>query len=316
MIEDLKIQLLEYLRIIGLFLWKNTVGRIVLISGIVGLLQTLGAWNFLLNWFNKTFSGLINSINSLYYGIPIYYWLLIIVILFVLFLFSIRQYLYLRVVSGVFYDNFKNGLSKWEFGEDIWKVEYEEGKPLLSVSDSREGGISKKGFSWSDYEVSFDTKVIKIASGWIIRAENRSKCLMIQLHMEKKDRPLLRLHIKIPQGSDYDWGVVQEDQPNLTKAISLLEWIKVKMIVNGSNVDVYLNDEHAAHYFIADPLKISSEETVILKEKNEKGGVVKESTVSIVRKSISMNYSIGKIGFRCAPPEHAHFRNVRLKPLS
>lgn len=244
--------------------------------------------------------------------IPRFIWLVLIVLAYYLF----RERKKLSLVAGEFTDDFKEGLGKWEFGEDGWKIEYEEGRPLLSVSNSREGGISKKGFSWSDYEVSFDTKVIKNSSGWIIRAESRSKCLMLQLNMEKEDRPLLRLHIKIPEGTDYAWGVVQEDQFNLSKRISLLEWIKIKMIVNGSNIDVYLNDEHAAHYVIADPLKIPSEETVFLREINDKGKVVKETTASIARKHISMNYSVGKIGFRCAPPsEHAHFRNVRVKPL-
>lgn len=317
MIEDLRIQLLEYLKIIGQFLWKNTLGRLVLISGIVGLLQTLGAWTFFLSWFNKTFSELIKTINSLYYGIPIYYWISLTIILLILLLLSVRQYLYLRVVSGVFFDDFKQGLAKWEFGGEGWKIESEDRIPILSVSESYEGGISKKGFSWNDYEFSFETKVIKHNSGWIFRAENRSKYLMLQLHLEEIDRPLLRLHIKIPGGTDYEWVVIQQEPVNLSKKLSLLEWIKVKIVVFGSNVDVYLNGEHAGHYFIADPLRIPSEETVTLKEKDKNGKVTEEHTVSIARRFISMNYAIGRVGFRCAPPnEHAHFRKVRVKPLS
>lgn len=244
--------------------------------------------------------------------VPLLIWLALPILVYYLY----RERKKLSLVAGEFTDDFKEGLGKWEFGKDGWKIEHEEGRPLLSVSNSREGGISKKGFSWSDYEVSFDTKVIKNSSGWIIRAESRSKCLMLQLNMEKEDKPLLRLHIKIPKGTNYTWYVVQEDRFNLSKRISLLEWIKVKMIVNGSNIDVYLNGEHAAHYVIADPLKIPSEETVFLREIGDKSKVVKETTALIARKHISMNYSVGKIGFRCAPPsEHAHFRNVGVKPL-
>lgn len=317
MIEDLKIQLLEYLKIIGLFFWKNTIGRLVLISGVIGLLQTLGVWTILLSWLDKTFSGFLIYINSLHYGVPIYYWILLVAILLLLFLFSMRQYLYLRIVSGVFFDDFKHGLDRWEFGGEGWKIEFEEKTPVLSVSESQDGGISKKGFSWSDYEFSFETKVIKHNSGWIFRAENRSKYLMLQLHLEEINRPLLRLHIKIPGGTDYAWAVIQENPVKLSKKLSILEWIKVKIIVYGSNVDVYLNDEHAGHYFIADPIRVPSEETVVLKEKDEKSKVTTERTVSIIRRFISMNYAIGRVGFRCAPPnEHAHFRKVRVKPLS
>lgn len=221
----------------------------------------------------------------------------------------------LQIVAGEFKDDFSKGLEKWEFGGEGWKTEKEDGVSLLSVSESQDGGISKKGFSWSDYEFSFETKIIKHNSGWIFRAESRSKYLMLQLHFENVDNPKLRLHLKIPSGLDYQWLVIQEDSLRLSKKISPLEWIKVKIIVFGSNVDVYLNNEHAGHYFIADPLRIPSKETVSIVDVDQNGKKI-ERNVSIVRPFISMDYSIGRVGFRCAPPyEHAHFRKVSVKPL-
>lgn len=271
--------------------------------GIVVSLNTLGilipVWSSFLN----LFSALQNFILSDFIGAPLLIWL-------VLLLFSIlyaHQRIKVDIVAGDFKDDFEKGLSKWEFGNEGWKIEYDNKQPVLSVSHSREGGITKKGFSWSDYEFSFDAKPIKKNLGWIIRAENRSKFLMVQLNMEKTEKNQLRLHLKVP-GSHYPWRVIQEDD---IQKISFMKWIKIKTVVLGNNVDIYFNDEHIAHYLILDPIAVTTEELVDLQELNKKP--VKK--VLIKRDFVTMNYSIGKVGFRCDPLEHAHFRNIRVKPI-
>lgn len=303
----------DFFKKIGDFFLKTGLGRIVGLSTIIiGFLQTVGVWEILIDVVVGYLDFFSKFLLFQFFEIPVYFWVLSLILLAWL----LSRDKYLKLVSGEFFDDFSQGLSSWEYGGEGWKIEFDDKIPVLSVSESQDGGISKKGFSWSDYEFSFETKVIKHNSGWIFRAENRSKYLMLQLHLEEIDRPLLRLHIKIPSGTDYPWVVIQEDPVNLSKNLSILEWIKVKIIVSGSNVDVFLNDEHAGHYFIADPLRIPSEETVIIKEKDKKSAVAMERTISIVRRFISMNYAIGRVGFRCAPPnEHAHFRKVRVKPL-
>lgn len=271
--------------------------------GIVVSLNTLDILTPLWSSFLNIFSALQNFILSDFIGAPLLIWL----ILLLFYILYARQRIKVDIVAGDFKDDFGEGLSKWDYGNEGWSIEYEEKRPLLSVSESQEGGISKKGFTWSDYEVSFETKPIKRNLGWIMRAENRSKFLMIQLNMEQPDRTLLRLHLKVP-GSGYPWVVIQEDK---IKSIKFYKWIKVRTVVLGNNIDVYFDDDHIMHYFIADPIAIPTSELVRIRDEDRKTF----KKIYIERDYVTMNYSIGKVGFRCAPSEHAHFRNVRVEPI-
>lgn len=211
----------------------------------------------------------------------------------------------LQIVAGEFRDDFTGGLYKWEYGGEGWKVEHADGEPILSVSESPDGGITKKGFSWSDYEFSFETKVIKNASGWLIRATNRNNYVMIQLSLQDRNKPMLRPHYRY---SDPETPWVLFDEVDLEVEVKRLEWIRVKIVVRGSTVDVFLNDEHALHFFLPDPIRFEKVRKVL----NETGKEVKE-----VKGLIALSYPTGRVGFRCSSStqEHAHFRNVRVKPL-
>ncbi len=237
-------------------------------------------------------------------SVPLILWLLVIVLTVYLIIERKR----LGLVAGEFTDNFKDGLNKWEFGGEGWKIEQEGEKPFLSVSQSSDGGITKRGFGWSDYEFSFETKVINKNSGWIVRGENRNKYIMIQLWMEKLKESKLRLHYRIPHSPRrrFEWIVAKETPLSLKERLQFLKWIKVRIVVLGNNIDVYLNGEHCAHYFIPDPIRWE-EKFIVAKE----DGRLKEDTYIT---SIT-NYAAGKVGFRCSSDEHAHFRNVRVKPL-
>lgn len=282
---------------------QKILGVLVALVVVLGFLQSKN-----INVF-QILGQIIQTIISIlqFKNVPLIIWIISIVF------FGFLFFLWRRVnlVAGEFREEFKNGLSKWEFGQDGWMIEQEGKESVLSVSNSREGGITKKGFSWSDYEFSFETKVISYCSGWIIRAENRSKYLMIQLNMENINDQKLRLHLKVP-GSDYAWVVMPEIKLNLNNPLKMLEWIKVRIVVLGSNIDVYLNKEQAAHYSISDPLSVPTEESVLLE--NLKTKLSEE--VKIKRNYTAMDYSVGRVGFRCAPPnEHAHFRNIIVKPI-
>lgn len=301
------------LKKIGKFLWENTFGRLALFITLVSFLQLLGVWEALLEWFISYFSNLLSFLSNLHFGVPVYYWLIIALSIFSLFFWLLWQFLYLRLVSGVFFDSFRRGLSKWEFGGEGWKIEHEERKPYLSVSQSSDGGITKKGFNWSDYEFVFDMKMINKNAGWIIRAENRNKYLMIQLNMEDLENQKLRLHLRIPPlriphlEKSYEWLVIQEDIISLDKPLRFLDWFKVRIVVFGSNIDVYLNGEHAAHYFIPDPIRW--QENYRFQGEDKKTGIAAGTYIA------STSYPSGKIGFRCSGNEHAHFRAVKVKPL-
>lgn len=290
-------------KIIDFFL-RTDLGRIIgLLTLLIGLLQTLGIWEDLLKTSVSYLDLLKKFLIYKFFEIPVYFLVLSLILL----VWLRSRDKYLKLVSGEFFDDFSKGLSNWEYGGEGWKTEYENGKPLLSVSESPDGGISKKGFSWNDYEFSFKNKIINKNAGWIIRAENRNKYIMIQLWMEKPETAKLRLHYRIPPkpNSQIGWIVVEETQLNIEKPPKLLEWVDVRLVVLGSNIDVYLNNQHCAHYFIPDPIRWESKFITLEGVK----GLSEKTYVD------SINYPVGRVGFRCSGNgEHAHFRDVRIKP--
>jgi hypothetical protein len=305
--QNLLTETIEFLKSLGSFFIKNTFGRITLIGAFLTILQTLGILTPIINSFKTFFANLFKILNSMHYGVPLYYWLIILFLLIGLFFWLLRESSYLRLVSGAFRDDFDKDLGNWEFGGEGWKTEKDENRPILSVSQSGDGGITKKGFSWCDYEFSFDCKIINKNVGWLVRAEHRNKYLMIQLNMENSEDPKFRLHLRIPHRKNRpDWIIMQVDPINLDKPLKLFEWIKVRIVVLGSNIDIYLNSHHTAHYFIADPIRWQEKYKGI----NE-GDIDYEPEDYIM----SINYSTGKVGFRCDRDEHAHIRNVKVKPI-
>src|SRR5947208_1909443 len=105
--EDFKVQVIYFSKAVGTFLINKLIGRIALILTILSFLYTIGVLKTITDWLLKALSVPITFVSNLYYGIPIYYWWLYIFVFLILFILSIRQYLYLRLVSGVFQDDFK-----------------------------------------------------------------------------------------------------------------------------------------------------------------------------------------------------------------
>ena len=308
MLQNMLIQVLNLIKSMFSFLINRTLGRITLIASVIAIFQSLGLLTPLITNISNFFSSLITSLGSLHYGVPVFYWLVILIFMVAILWWLLRESLYLQLVSGSFRDDFNKDLGNWEFGGEGWKTEKDENKPVLSVSQSGDGGITKKGFSWCDYEFSFDCKIINKNVGWLIRAENRNKYLMVQLNMEDLTNQKLRLHLRIPPNKSwsFSWIVMQEDNVRLDKPLKLYDWINTKIVVLGSNIDIYLNNQHVAHYFIADPIRWQE------KFKNINEGDMKLSNDDYMA---SINYTSGKVGFRCDRDEHAHIRNVRVKPL-
>lgn len=299
--------IVSLLQKVGRFFIKTDIGRLLtfLTSSII-FLQTIGWWSRVVIELRNAFFLVKDYLLIHFLDIPIYFWILFSMV----WLWLYQKSKFLGLVAGEFVDDFSKGLGNWEYGGEGWKTEFENGKPLLSVSQSSDGGISSKGFAWADYEFSFKTKIINKNVGWIIRAENRNKYLMIQLNMEK-EIPRLRLHLRIPPlqipgvASPNAWMVMQEDNLNLDTPIKLLQWFETKIIVFGSTIDIYINNQHASHYFIPDPIRWRN--VIVREDKKEK--IDEETYIA------SINYSSGKVGFRCFGNEHAHFRNLRVIPL-
>jgi hypothetical protein len=229
-------------------------------------------------------------------------------------LFRAERPLVFRKSCGEFYDDFKTGLSNWDYEGD-WRIEEENGKRLLSVANSPIGGFTKKGFNWTDYEFSFETKVITIASGWVIRA-NASDYFMVQIYLDGNPayEYKLRPHYHKLEGGTEIWlphdnASVDLSTIALKRDIKLLQWVKVKIIVEGNQVDIYLDGIHTLHYLIS-TVGTSIDKKFMLKD--ESGKEFEAITSDFI---LLGNNAAGRVGFRCGDGEHAHFRNVYVKPL-
>lgn len=284
----------------------------LLISEIIGAIVALTAFYKLLEGIqilSKINDILIKTSDILQISrVPLVIWLSVPFILYVYF----KNKRNFSLIAGDFSEDFKNGLDKWEFGGEGWKIEFDNNEAILSVSESQDGGIAKRGFNWRDYEFNFDTKIINKSSGWIVRALSRSKCLMIQLNLEDIEKPKIRFHLRMPGSVEFPWIVLREEEIKLRSRLKLLRWIHIKTVISGSNIDVFINKEHVAHYFIADPIRLPKEisgEKVILKEGSE------EKNVTLLREYVPMEYWVGTVGFRCSGDEHSHFKRVRVKSL-
>ncbi|MEK9176139.1 MAG: hypothetical protein AAB520_01705, partial [Patescibacteria group bacterium] len=165
---------------------KNLPILSAIILFVLAIMDYLFKWNIVTPIFNSAISllnKLLKTIQDDFAEVPFLFSIAVFFALTLLWLLW-RYKRQLNIVAGEFKDDFKNGLFKWDYGGEGWKIEYENNSPVLSVTDSQDVCISKRGFIWADYEFSFEAKVIKDASGGIIRAENRSKFFMIQLNMQ------------------------------------------------------------------------------------------------------------------------------------
>lgn len=312
--NDFKRRLWAYTSLISSFVKQNAKKfSIAGLLALVGLLQVFGVWTPIISWAGKNLpiwgTSLISSWTA-----PIFVWLIIFFLFLTLIYYVLKDHWYLGKVAGEFYDDLKTGLSNWDYKGD-WRIEEEDSKRVLSVANSPIGGFTKKGFNWTDYEFSFETKVIKVASGWVIRA-NASDYFMVQLYLEGNAdyNYKLRPHYhKLELGTEI-WLPDDNNSVNLStialeKEIKLLQWVKVKIIVESNQVDIYLDGKHALHYLISSVgVSISKKFTL----KNTSGKEFEATTNEIVPLGIN---AAGRVGFRSGDGEHAHFRNIKVKPL-
>ena len=96
------------------------------IIGVITLLQLFGAWTPFINWSSENLQKLGATLISSW-TVPIFIWWLLAFLLLTLFYFVLRDHWYLGKVAGEFYDDFKTGLSNWDYQGD-WKIEEESGK--------------------------------------------------------------------------------------------------------------------------------------------------------------------------------------------
>lgn len=206
------------------------------------------------------------------------------VILALLYLYLTLLRLKRRITIGL-RENFKDDLkNNWSYKGDWSKPE----KGVLCVRESEQGGITKVGALWENYEFSFQTKIVNKVTGWIVRAQDLNNYFMLQCSHDvitphqrvselvykskpgskTPDKTLLEI-----TGSNVGWRLL----PAVPHNKKLDDWFKVKIIARGSSVDILIDNQRVFHH---------------------------ENILAI---------PVGKVGFRCSKDEEAHFRKVRVK---
>jgi len=98
----------------------------------------------------------------------------IFIVLALLYLYLTLSKLQRRITIGL-RDNFKDDLkNNWEYRGEWSKPE----KGVLCVRGADEGGITKVGALWENYEFSFETRIINKFTGWIVRARDLNNYFM------------------------------------------------------------------------------------------------------------------------------------------
>ena len=163
-------------------------------------------------------------------------------------------------------------LANWDYTGD-WRSD--EG--VLSVTNSDDGGLSKSGAAWENYDLTFRFKLVKDCAGWIVRAQGFSRYVMIQctktqLRPHTRDRTF---PFRLAGQTDPERGfkLVKE----IPHGLSLREWNTVKTEVRGYGIRVSIN-----------------ERTVFLDPE------------------LLRDLPLGRVGFRCSGAEHALFRDIEV----
>jgi hypothetical protein len=203
--------------------------------------------------------------------------------------------------GDVFSEDFKSGINPrvWEW-EGNWKTELDEGgKPILTVTDSELGGLVISCRAWADYELQFDTRIIKECTGWIVRSVDLNDCVMFQLRPE-----LFRPHIR----ANGIW--IRAD--NLKHGLSIKPsiWYSVRTLVRGSWATVYITVDGREHLVFQD--RIFGTQPAVTVELHPMGNQTPDAKPTQV---VNISVRVGAFGFRLSGNEMAQFRNIRAYKL-
>ncbi|NLO02362.1 MAG: DUF1080 domain-containing protein [Bacteroidales bacterium] len=188
-----------------------------------------------------------------------------------------------RHLTLVFTDDFKKPIEhNWDH-LGPWRITTEN---ELYVTGSDEGGLTKKGAYWENYNFKFEAKILNCCIGVIIRAKDLQNYYMFQITTEKV-RPHRRVSVPVIRGktSEHKDFIVDEirtgwvvmDNISVTHRKNLDSWFRVKLIVKGQSISIFINDE-----------KVFSHNQLI-------------------------ENSSGKVGFRNDTTEEALIRNVKVE---
>lgn len=197
--------------------------------------------------------------------------------------------------------------------KDNWigkgNFDYSRTNKCFSLTNADPGYIYSKCLNWSDYNLSFDFKMISDCVGVIVRAVNLSNYLMLQIRED-----VIRPHIRI----NGEWRVWEPRMTNLTfeKKLSLDKWYKCLIYCEKDCINIRIFDGK---------VKIFDREWNIPKGKivfefegrdSFKSGKYREILAPEKKKDIkvhiplSINLEYGSVGFRNWDYEKALIKNL------
>lgn len=203
--------------------------------------------------------------------------------------------------GDIFFENFKFGLNPklWNW-EGNWRTEIDEnGKPVLSVTQSNAGGIVTPCLHWTDYELIFETRIINECTGWIVRASDLNNYVMFQLNFEK-----IRPHIRASGA----WPIIDERNHELELKQNV--WYSIKTIVRGSWVSISITIDGKPHQLFQE-MFFSTKPPIPLEIRVNIGDTAENRNFQL----IDINRRTGSFGFRLDGNEMAQFRNIRAYAL-
>jgi len=194
--------------------------------------------------------------------------------------------------KGDFFDDFKRGLrsSEWEWYGN-WRIEEEENKNVLSVTNSPDGGFTRVGAYWTNYNFTFDTKILNKFSSWLLRVKDKHNYLMFQCWRDR-----IVPHIRI---NSY-WEVCEPIFLDNHLTIKINMWYKVKIIVRGDIIEIEINGNNI-RYTIP---PTTTPNLPKLYENNRRA--------TFDTGSLRMS---GRVGFRNDGNEKALFRKVKMTTI-
>lgn len=196
---------------------------------------------------------------------------------------------HLLIAKGDFFDNFQKGLrsSEWEYYED-WRIEEDDNKNVLSVTNSCDGGLVRIGTQWINYIFSFETKIIRNNSSWIVKAKDRYNYIMFQCHTDE-----IIPHIRINKYWEHCEPI------KLVNVIKTNTWYDVSLKIKGDVIEIEINN-NSVRYTVPN-----------IMTPNDPKLYTNESK----RVSFDIDLTSGRVGFRECGNEKAFFRKVKITTI-
>lgn len=218
-----------------------------------------------------------------------------IIIIFV----SLLIVIYLRIRDRDFYY-----LPLSHRGErDDWlgssRFEYERQNQAFVVTQADPGVIYSKCLTWSNYEFSFDFKIVNTCLGVILRAVNLANYVMLQFTLNG-----VRPHVRINDG----WNIWEHQDAKLTyeSPLSQDKWYKCKINCDNRRLRISILSHDGKVLF--DRVWEIPSGTVLIQYKHSD-----EHPVSYIPFPMTLDY--GSVGFRNSGHEKAFIKNVLVEKL-